>query len=146
MADKISMQLAEKMIRLEQSGAASLNNKNITYSQTEFFRAMPKEDKKKFESYLRSKKRLPALFGIAITLPMICYTLTKISFTGNVIMENVRNPALKILGRYFFAIFLGALALFIYYKISNRNFDSSFSRDSRIVDDFITDKPTIRHY
>ena len=80
------MQLAEKMIRLEQSSVASLNNKHIGYNQTEFFRAMSKENKKSFEKYLRSKKRIPALFGIAIVLPLICYALTKISFTGNFIM------------------------------------------------------------
>ncbi|MDP1729191.1 MAG: hypothetical protein Q8L27_03250, partial [archaeon] len=137
MGTKISMHLAEKMIRLEQSSIASMHNKHVHYNQTEYFKSMNLTDRKRFETYLKSKKRLPLLFGIAIILPLIAYALTKISFTGNIIMENVANPIIGNLGIFFLSIFFISVILFIYYRASNKNIDNSFTKNSKIMDNFI---------
>ena len=146
MTQKISTQLAEKMIRMEQANAFSLNDKSINYNQTDFFKKMAAEDKEKFESHLRRQERLPFAFGTAIVLPLFLFSLTKIAFTGNVIAENLSEGTLGALSMFFLSVFFCSLALFAYYTISRKGLDSTFSKNSRIMENMVTSKSTIRRY
>ncbi len=146
MTAKISMKLAEKLIRLEQGTVASLKNENITYKQTEYYKSLSDEDKERFEKHLRQKRRLPKIFAVSIILPLFFFALTKISFTGNVIAENLDRSKLSSFGIFFLALFLCSFAFFGYYLISKKNFEKTFARDSYVMDDLLASKATIRRY
>ena len=146
MTQKISTQLAEKMIRMEQANAISLDNRRISYNQTDFFKKMPSEDKEKFESHLKRQERLPVIFGVSMILPLLLFSLTKISFTGNVIAENLSEGTLGTLGIFFMSMFFCSLALFAHYTLSRKSLDNTFSKNSRIMENMVTSKSTIRRY
>jgi len=146
MATQISTELAEKMIRMEQANAFSLNDKSISYKQTDFFKKMAVEDREKFESHLRRQERLPFAFGTAIVLPLLFFSMTKIAFTGNVIAENLSEGTLGALGLFFLSMFFCSCALFIYHAISRKNINSTFNRNSSVMENIVTSKSTIRRY
>lgn len=146
MAQKISTQFAEKMIRMEQANAFSLNNKSLNYRQTDCFRKMTDEDREQFESHLRRQERLPMAFGVSMVLPLLFFSLTKLSFTGNVIAENMTEGTLGALGMFFLSMFFCSLALFAYYTLSRKSLDNSFSKSSHIIDNMVTSKGMIGRY
>ncbi len=146
MASKISVQLAEKMIRLEQTNAISFSNKRMSYSQTDYFKRMSSEDKARFEGHLNRQERLPFAFGVSIILPLLLFSLTKITFTGNAIAENLDSGTLGALGIFFISMFFGAFALFIYHFIARKRLERNFLKSSGIMDNMIINKSVVRRY
>ena len=146
MASKISVQLAEKMIRLEQTNAISFSNKRMSYSQTDYFKRMSSEDKARFEGHLIRQERLPFAFGVSIILPLLLFSLTKITFTGNAIAENLDSGTLGALGIFFISMFFGAFALFIYHFIARKRLERNFLKSSGIMDNMIINKSVVRRY
>ncbi|MBM3234154.1 hypothetical protein FJZ19_03595 [Candidatus Pacearchaeota archaeon] len=82
----LSMDLAERIIRVEQRVSAHFH-KPVQYKDTEYYKSMGKENQKKFEDYLRKKKRKKYLLGIAFILPVLFILVLRVEFTGNAIKE-----------------------------------------------------------
>ena len=107
---------------------------------------MNAENKESFESHLRRQERLPIAFGTALVLPLLFFSFTKLSFTGNVIAENLSEGTLGALGMFFLSMFFGAFALFVYHAMTRKYFERTFLKNSRIMENMIASKSTIRRY
>jgi hypothetical protein len=84
----LSMDLAERMMRIEQSVGASFN-KYVPYYQTEYFKSMSGADRERFQKYLKNKKKKKfGIFTLAI-LPLFLFIVLQLQFTGNIVRQNL---------------------------------------------------------
>lgn len=84
--DFLSNDLAERIIRIEQRVSAKFG-KFIPYKQTEYYESMNREQRRKFEKYLRNKKRKKALALSLVFISLLLFGLFNIQFTGNFMRE-----------------------------------------------------------
>lgn len=83
----LSMDMAERMIRVEQKISAHFN-KSIPSKETEYYKSMSKDDKEEFDNYQRNKHKAKILASLLITLPIIALIILNTSVTASVIREN----------------------------------------------------------
>lgn len=84
----LSMDLAERMIRIEQNVSASFN-KYVPYNKTEYYLSMSDAEKEEFEKFLRNKKGKKILSILSLIIPLSIFVFLTASFTGNVIKETI---------------------------------------------------------
>lgn len=133
-----SLDLAERMIRLEQKISASFN-KFIHYRDTEYYKSMSKEQQQELEKFLKRKKTIMALIGLLS--PLLIISLLSITITGEAILENF------ISGGPINTLFL-ALAILIFISIiyllfelfHHVNKNRKFRVHTRIIHQDITNK------
>ncbi len=83
----LSMDLADRMIRIEQRVSAHFN-KQIPYRDTEYYKAMTPSEKKEFELHVSANKAKKIGLTILIILPIAFLLVLNTSLTASVINEN----------------------------------------------------------
>jgi len=84
----LSMDLIDRIIRIEQRVSSSFH-RYITYQQTEYYKSLSPEIKKKYDNYLRWKKtRHASIFAALGCSFILLFVLTGLRLTGNAIMES----------------------------------------------------------
>jgi uncharacterized membrane protein (DUF485 family) len=127
-----SMDLAERMIRVEQH-ISSTFNKPVTYEQTEYFKSLSPQQKTEFKNYLKNKNKKKFMFFLFLfVLPVFIFSILNINFTGNVISENSGHAGLII---SWIAIGIIAVAVLVYIieLIFKRRSHKTFKRHSRVL-------------
>jgi len=124
----LSMDLIERMIRVEQRVSASFGE-HISCNKTEYYKNLSKLEKKKFNQYLERKKTRKFLIRTFLLLILLSPIFLKIRFSGKVISENLQVPVL-LLEKILFFLFLGFISilsiLIILKKIKKRKFEKHF--------------------
>ena len=135
----LSMELAERLIRVEQTVSASFN-KDISYDQTAYYKGMSPKEKAEFDKYLKNKKNKKVMFSSSIFVCMFALSLFGSGITGNVtgIGETSRFHSLP---EIILSIILGILIIYgIYSFISGKMQDKKFKQHSEIIEDFAVTK------
>ena len=138
----LSMDLIERMIRVEQSVSASFN-KIISYKETGYYASLSPELKKEFDNYLKNKKTKKRFFIFSILGSFILISLFNSSLTGNVISENFGSDVSNYFGFFLLVILVIALAVGLFSYFSNKFTEKKFREKSQIIDDFIARKSLI---
>src|SRR3989338_2350439 len=90
-ADKkkiMSLDLAERLIRVEQNVSACFN-KPVSFTQTEYFKSMSNSEKKDFIKYLNNKTKKKVFKLFLVFLPLLIIFLLNMSITGKAIKETI---------------------------------------------------------
>jgi hypothetical protein len=141
----LSMDLTERMIRVEQRVSASFE-KHVPYEKTEYYKQLSSKAKEEFEKYLKKNKRKKYLLGMAILSPLVVLFFLKSEITGNVIAEAVGNKSLVNMLESGAAITLLlivgiSLVSFVSKKKRNKRFEGNFD----ILENVFLEKHGIKH-
>ncbi len=118
----LSMDLIERMIRVEQKISATFN-KPVYYKDTEYYKSLPQSERAAYEEYLRNKKKKKSwwfvpLFVLGISL------LFGANITGRVTGGYEVTPVFNILIVVLFVLIIGIALIGVYNrKQKNRMFN-----------------------
>jgi len=136
---EVKTSTAEKMIRLEQTIAASFG-KSISYDETDFYKKMSVQDKINFQEYLKNKGKKKILFILGLISPLIVLSMLKINVTGNAIRETIGEAYTGFLNWILVALFVVGLVIFFFSERENKKFDARFSSHSKVIDKILDKK------
>jgi hypothetical protein len=135
----LSMDLAERMIRVEQKVSATFN-KHLPYNQTEYYKSMSSSEKEDFENFLKSKTTKKVLFSLALIVPLILVFLLNTNLTGNVVKENFGTGSYGFLIIFFSVIFLLIALIAISKIMRKRTMDKKFNSHVAVIDNVLSRK------
>lgn len=135
----ISLNTAEKMIRIEQNVSATFG-KYLPYDKTDFYKKLSAEEKKNLQKYMenKKKKRFFGLFGLVFIA--LLFSLLKFNFTGNVVNEAIGTETSNILGWVFIVIFVVGLIVFLFKHNQSKKFDAKALDHSKVMYDLFAKK------
>lgn len=125
----LSMDLIDRMVRVEQRVSASFNE-FVPYNKTEYYKSLTEGERKSFERYLKTKGRKKFFALFLLIIPLVALFMINSEFTGRVINENIGeyNPSIVsilILSLLFVMIFV-YITNAIFRKIKDKRFESHF--------------------
>lgn len=112
--------LIERVIKVEQR-VSSKFGRLLHYNSTEIYKSLTPEQKKNYESYIKNKGRRRVLVSCAFLFPIILISLFNLSFTGNVVSEDLVSYGLF---DYLFLFVVTGVFVFVflfYYFRRKRN-------------------------
>jgi uncharacterized membrane protein (DUF485 family) len=132
----LSMDFAERMIRVEQNVSASFN-KIVPYYETEYFKNMSNQDKEDFKKHLQRRKVKRVLGTFLFLIPLFVVAMVNMNFTGNVVTEGLNSNALTFVQILSVATFAMVLIMTVYSILSRRALDRRIANHMKIIDDII---------
>jgi hypothetical protein len=135
----LSMDLAERMIRVEQKVSAAFN-KTVPYKQTEYFRSMSPSQQNDFDKFLKNKKRKKVVSALSLVLPLLGLFLLSGGLTGNAIRDNLTSGTYNILYISLIVIFVILVVVFISAYSYKKKRDAKFDRNTKVIDDILLKK------
>jgi len=139
----LSMDLIERMIRVEQNISASFN-KYVPFNQTEYYKNLSVEQRKDFNVFLRKKKAKKILLYSLFIGSLIFLSLFNFDITGNVIAEDIGYDTFDASNIALAAILGFTLLVLIIIFIAKRNADSRFKKHSSVLENVLTKKHVTR--
>ena len=137
--DFLSMDLIERMIRVEQRVSSSFN-KDIPYNGTEYFKGLTDEEKKDFEKHIKKKtKKKGLLFGLFL-LPVLVILASRGEVTGNVIKENVGVVAVGWIEMVCLALLVVAAIGIAISSFSSKKRRKRLDKNIKVLDDLLLKK------
>lgn len=135
----LSMDLIERMIRVEQRVAASFGQ-YIPYNKTEYYRSLSGSERNKFEEYLKNKKNKKYIALIGFSSVFAIFIASKISFTGNAIKSIAGNSTLGIIQITSLAAGIGIIAAAFLLSSSKKKRMEKFESHYKVIDDILIRK------
>jgi len=132
-----SMDLAERMIRVEQNVSASFN-RYVPYYQTEYYKSMNERQKEDFKKYLKHKKRKKFLSVLSIFLPLILAGFLSFSITGNVIAEEIGQENSSMLVISLIIVFFILFFYFFYSSILRKKLDRKMNNYVKTLNNIVS--------
>jgi len=139
MQNPVSLDTAEKMIRIEQNISATFG-KYLSYDETNFYKNMTMEQRKNFQKYLDNKKKKKWFMIAGLVSPLLLFSMLKVNFTGNVVRETVGENYMGFINWILIILFVIGLGLFLFNRRENRKFNAKFDSHSRIFDKILEKK------
>ena len=130
--------LSERIIRVEQRVSTKFG-KLIPYNKTEYYKNMDKEEKKKFDEYLKNKGKRE-IFISAIFLGLILVLgFFNFSSIGNAVREDLSDSALKInlLFASVFIVFIFGLIINFLMRLKRKRM---YRGHIRVIDNIVFPK------
>jgi len=130
--------LSERIIRVEQRVSTKFG-KLIPYNKTEYYKNMDKEEKKKFDEYLKNKGK-KEIFISAIFLGLILVLgFFNFSSIGNAVREDFPDSALKINLLFVsgFIVFVFGLVVSFLMRLKRRR---KYREHIRVIDNIVFPK------
>lgn len=141
----LSMDLIERMVRIEQRVSASFNKK-VSYKRTEYYKSLTKEEREAFEKYLKEKKRRKFLLAGLFFAPLAFLMSIKSTITGNAIKQAIGSSAAVTLienGLLLFVLIFCACCLIVLLIKRARN--KKLGKNFEILEDIFLKKYAVRH-
>jgi len=123
----LSMDLVERMIRVEQQVAATFN-RPIHYSKTQYFNSLTRKEKINFERYLKEHKRRGFLYGFLSLFSLFVILSFGLGFTGGVIGVAGSIDVLIVL-----IIFLALLLVLLAHNLSKIKRKKRFEKHFNVI-------------
>jgi len=127
----LSMDLIERMIRLEQRVSASFGE-FIPYPKTHYFQNLSQNEKSKFTKYLKKYKRRKYILGFLLSLFVVTVFLFKGNITGNFI-SNTLFSFNTIYGKIFSISLLLIVLLSIFILLFKNKKEKKFKSHSNVM-------------
>lgn len=83
----LEMDLAQRMMRVEQNLASAFDNKKLKPEETEYYKKMSAEKKMEYCQFAKTKKKRNSFFAGLAVLPLLAFGFSGSGLTGNVIAE-----------------------------------------------------------
>lgn len=129
----LSMDMTERMIRIEQTVASHFGDK-IEYKDTNYFKSLPSEKKKEFAVYLKKKNGRNKILKLsAIVIPLISLAFVKFGVTGNAIKESIGEIGANLSGYCLICLFLAVLVTSLVLTIFKKNKDQEFNEKTKVL-------------
>lgn len=128
----LSMDLADRMIRIEQKVSAHFN-KNIPYKETEYYKSMTASEKKEFEKHITANKARKICLTMLVIVPIALLIILNTSMTANVVKDNF---GISYSNSTKFFIWAGAMIFAIALLIKSFSKRITESRDDSHLDVF----------
>ena len=139
----LSMDLIERMIRVEQRVSASFNCP-VMIKETRYYTSLSPQTRKSFDAYLRAKKTKKICFyGFFFGL-LILISLFNLDLTGNAINTNVGFEIFTFSNIVLSIILAITVIIVVYSFFLNKTIENRFQEKVKIIDDFLLKKGTIR--
>jgi len=125
----LSMDLVDRMIRVEQRVASSFNE-HVPYNKTEYYKNLKEHEKEKFNKYLKRKTRKRTFITLLLLLIFISPIFLKMKLTGFVITNDLQTSfSLLEAGWLLFGlVFICILSIsFVLNKFKKRKFEKYFN-------------------
>lgn len=129
----LSMDLIERMIRVEQRVASSFGE-HILYNKTEYYKNLDVSEKRKFNRYLKRKGTRKFFIWTFLFLILLSPVFLKVGLSGQVISENLENT-FSILNKGLFLSGLVFIVILFILFISNKAKERKFEKHFEIIDD-----------
>ncbi|MEK6885441.1 MAG: hypothetical protein AABX17_00575 [Nanoarchaeota archaeon] len=84
----LSMDLAERMIRIEQRVSAHFH-KNVPYNETEYYKGMTPLERTEFERHIRANRTKKICLTALIVIPTAILMALNMSLTASVVKDNL---------------------------------------------------------
>src|SRR3989344_788565 len=147
-ADKkkiMSLDLAERLIRVEQNVSACFN-KPVSFTQTEYFKSMSNSEKKDFIKYLNNKTKKKVFKLFLVFLPLLIIFLLNMSITGKAIKETIGESYFIGAEILVVVLFVVLVIILIIKIISNKRRDKYFNQQVKVIDDILVKKSTVKNH
>jgi hypothetical protein len=135
----LSMDLAERMIRIEQTVSAFFH-KYVPYYQTEYYKSMTDKEKEEFREHLKNKNKNKFLSFFLVLAPLFVFALLRVGFTGNVVRENIGEGVSIIFEIICLMVFAVLLILFLYSVFLQKRISENLKRHIKILDNVLAKK------
>lgn len=126
----LSMDLIERMIRVEQRVAASFH-KYLPYEETEYYKSLSEHEKQMFEKYLSFKRKKKLVVLSLLIAPSLF--LVGAGLTGGVIFENSSLVMSTWAIVALVVILIGLLMVFFFYAIQKRR-NHRLHRHAKVIE------------
>jgi hypothetical protein len=134
----LSMDLAERLIRVEQTVSASFN-KDVSYDKTAYYLSMTPQQRKEFDEYLKNKKKKKVFLSSFIFACMFGLSIFSLGITGNVVNES--NAKIFSIAEISLAVILVLLVVYLVFSwISNMLKNKRFDKHSEILNNLTLSK------
>ena len=139
----LSMDMAERLIRVEQNVASSFN-RDIPYDKTAYYLSMTPEQKKDLDKFLKNKKRKRIMMSSSVLVSFFGLSIFGLGVNGNVVSggQNVMTfstPQIVLAG-----VFGILLAYAGYYFISNRIKNKRFENNADVINKMVMNKRVVK--
>ena len=135
----LSMDLANRMICIEQKLVANVSKKKIKPQETEYYKSLCILDKANYEQYLKDKKKKRSIMGGLIIAPLLALALFRPTSTGNVIVENgtitFSSFELVLMG-----VFVLLICLFLVLYLDRKLIDHRLNKHVRFIEHILARK------
>jgi len=129
----LSMDMTERMIRVEQTVASHFGSK-LEYKQTNYFKSLPSEKQEEFEAYLKKKNGRNKILKLsAVILPLVSLVFIRFGVTGNAIQDNLGDGGSSILGYSIVVLFLVVLGILLALTVFRKNKDQEFNEKTKVL-------------
>lgn len=135
----LSMDLADRMIRVEQNLVANVSKKKISCEDTEYYKSLKLNDKMSYLQYLKDKKKKQSKIIGLILAPLLLLTFFHSSLTGNVIVENgtiIFSPFEIVL----IGIFVFLAGVFLVLLLDRKLIDRRLNKHVKLIEHILARK------
>ncbi len=139
----LSMDFAERMIRIEQNVSESFHHP-VTYDNTNFFKQMTPKQKENFLQYIKSNKRKKVFACFLAIVPIFLIVLLNVRFTGNLVSGILNPEDISTLNIILLALACAVLIILVLYFISRIRKKRHLKQHIKILDKIVTGKHTKR--
>jgi uncharacterized membrane protein len=135
----LSMDLAERMIRVEQKVSAAFN-KTVPYRQTEYFKNMSLSQQQEFERFLKNKGRKKVVSILSLVIPLLAMFFLSSGFTGNAVKDNLGGASYNLIFISLIVLFVVLVVVLISAYTYKKKRDEKFERNTKVIDDILLKK------
>lgn len=134
--DFLENDFIERLIRIEQRVSAKFG-KLINYKDTYCYQNLAPENKKRYECFLKLKKKKKFVFAASLVIPLFGVLLLSNSITGNVVKEGVGEGGFEmfywVLASFFVGLFIGFGLFYLSKYLRNKKYASLFEPLEKIA-------------
>lgn len=139
----LSMDMAERLIRVEQNVASSFN-KDVPYDKTAYYLSMTPEQKKDFDKFLKNKKKKRIMMSSSVLVSFLGLSIFGIGVTGNVV-SNGQNMVTFSTSQIVLAGIFGILLAYAGYSfISNKIKNKRFENTTDVINKIVVNKRVVK--
>lgn len=141
----LSMDLVERMIRIEQRVSASFNKK-IPYRKTQYYKSISAEEQNEFEQYLNKNKRRGFILAALLSVSLLVLIFLRADVTGNAVRTITGNSSLiNLLENASALAVLIVCALILILFISKIRRAKMYEKNFKILEDIFLEKGMVKH-
>jgi len=135
----LSMDLANRMIRIEQKVAGKIVKKKLKPEETEYYKSLSSADKTNYGAFLQAKKKKSAVFASLVIVPLLLFSIFRPGLTGNVIVENgtITFSSFEVV---LLGLFVLMLILFLVLLLDKKLIERRLNRHVKVIEHVLARK------
>lgn len=137
----LACDLVERMIRVEQKVRGSMGEGIVPYNQTEYFKELHPDERKRFSEYLKKKDQKRKWKFLPFVVLLGCGAFIGTRITGNVVGAEKAIPPINL---FLLAIFLIGIVCYWIYVLSKRKRINRLDRHFKVIENIVKKRKSRR--